>query len=98
MADRDRELIERAKSPSFTPARRDLPAIVALLAAADDDAGASRLHAAILRADAAPAREAIEAALPGAPDGAAVRLIAALGAIARRDPSARARVLAILAD
>jgi hypothetical protein len=93
----ERDLLALARAPSFTPGRRDLPALVALLADADD-ADAARLQAALLRADAGPALAALDDAIARAQDGALARLIAAIGALGRKDAAARARVLAILAD
>ena len=93
----ERDLLALARAPSFTPGRRDLPALVALLADAGD-ADAARLQAALLRADAGPALAAVAEAIPQAQDSALARLIAALGALGRRDDAARTRVIAILAD
>jgi 23S rRNA G2445 N2-methylase RlmL len=94
----ERDLLALARAPSFTPGRRDLPALVALLADASD-ADAARLQAALLRADAGPARDALDAAIKTArDDGALARLIAALGALGRKDDGARARVIELLAD
>jgi predicted RNA methylase len=97
----DRDLLALARAPSFTPGRRDLPALVALYVGADD-ADSARLQAALLRADAGPARAALDDAIAGArerdDDNAVARLIAALGALGRKDGDARARVIAILAD
>jgi len=95
----DRDLKVLARAPSFTPGRRDLPALVGLLGDASD-ADATRLQAALLRAELAPAVSATIDAIAGArgDDNTLVRLIAALGALARKDDAARARVIAIVAD
>jgi len=68
--------------PSYTPGRRDLPVVVALIAG-DDERLATLAIRALRRATPAAARAALAAALPDADDAGAVRLVAALGQLAR---------------
>ncbi len=92
--DLPRELIK----PSFTPAQRDAPALVALIVAGDE--------AVVMRATDAIAglgdvgRKALETRLATElEDGAHARVVAAFGRLARRgDVEARARLLAELAS
>ncbi len=95
----DFDLAKALAQPSFTPAVRDAPALVALLVESEEVTVA---HAQAALAELGePARSAIEHALAtGIPDeGARARTVQALGLIARRgDETARARVLATLGD
>jgi len=91
-----RDLLEAARAPSFTPARRDLPALVTLCATCGDD-DVPYVQAALSRADVTIVRDTIVAGLSVTDDAGAARLVAALGAAAKRDEGARARVIEILA-
>jgi predicted RNA methylase len=93
------ELVRTIAAPSYTPGRRDLAALVALLADTDDDKVVTHAQAALGRAEVPATRAALLAHLAAAAPGPAARLIAALGNLARRgDDDARAQVLAIIAD
>jgi len=72
-------LLAAVAQPSYTPARRDVPALVALLAADADDVHGVALRRALARVEPAVVTTAVRAALPAADDGAGARLIAALG-------------------
>ncbi|MCE9571795.1 MAG: methyltransferase [Deltaproteobacteria bacterium] len=93
------ELVRAIAAPSYTPGRRDLAAVVALLADTADDTTAAKAQTALLRADGPAARAALLTHLAQTTEGGAARLIAALGAIARRgDEPARDHQLAVIAD
>jgi len=95
----DFDLAKALAQPSFTPAVRDAPAMVALLAGSDETTTG---HAQAALAELGePARIAILRALDeGVTDeGTRARTIQALGLVARRgDVPARDRLLAMLAD
>lgn len=84
--------------PSYTPARKDLPE-VARLAGSDDERLAALAVRGLLRADPAAAVAAVIAAAGAADEGAAARLMAALGQLARahRAGEATAHLIARLA-
>lgn len=95
----DFDLAKALAQPNFTPAVRDAPALVALLAGSDETT-TGHAQAALAQLG-EPARIAIVRALDDgvSDDGARARTIQALGLIARRgDEAARDRVLATLAD
>ncbi len=101
-------------TPSFTPGKRDLAALLAVLVEpAASDATVTLASKALLRAEAVPATAAtlaaLDAALAAAPpdDAAAARLVAALGVLARAAvkigadddaPPAAARLIALATD
>src|SRR5687768_789369 len=96
-ADRDR-VIEAVAQPSYTPGRRDLPLVVALIAG-EDERAATQATRALLRATPAAALEAVRAALPDAGEAGASRLVAALGQLARGGAvEALDAVIAVLSD
>jgi hypothetical protein len=88
----DFDLAAAVRSPSFTPAERDAPALVELVIAGDDRAPAAL-------AKLAAARTTLEARLDEPDDARRMRIVGALGLIARRgDPAALELVIARLAD
>jgi hypothetical protein len=100
MQPHDRPLAEKLASAGYTPGKRDVAPLVALIAATDPkDAIAEAALRALVRVPAL-AGEAVVAAVPGAADDAAVaRLVRALGAVgAAGDDGARAAVIRILGD
>ena len=95
----DFDLGKELAKPSFTPAQRDAPALVELIFVGSEPAAGRAAIALAGLAD--TGREAIEARLGGElpDDGAAARLVGALGLFAKRgDLAARAAVLARLGD
>jgi Putative RNA methylase family UPF0020 len=94
----DFDLAKALAEKNFTPAVRDVDAIVALLATLDE-ATLGKAQAALAGLG-EPARVAIEKALPAVADeGARAKTIQALGLIARRgDAGARDRLLVTLGD
>ena len=93
----DFDLAKQLATPSFTPAVRDAPALVALIIAGDEPA-ATRAAPALARLG-PPGHAAIEARLDGGDDGAKARLVAALGLLARAgNHDARAQLLARTGD
>ncbi|HVK76527.1 MAG TPA: HEAT repeat domain-containing protein [Kofleriaceae bacterium] len=95
MRDRD-ALIAALGQAGYTPGRKDVPPLVALLAG--DDAHATAVRRALARADAAVVTGALAPALAAADDGGAARLIGALGDAAGRHPPAQAALIAALDD
>jgi hypothetical protein len=82
------QLLAAIARPSYTPARRDVGALVALLAGDDGAAHDVALRRALARAPAAAVTTAVGAALAGADDAAGARLVAALGAAAEAERAA----------
>ncbi len=95
-------LLLAVASPSYTPARRDVPGLVALLAADDDDHHGPALRRALARVEAPVVSAALLTALPAVDDAGGARLIAALGAAAAAetavDGPARTALYAALAE
>ena len=86
----DFDLAAALRSPSFTPAQRDAPALVELVIAGDERAAAAL-------AGLGGARDAIVARLTEGDEGSRARLVGALGLLARRDGGIEL-VIAQLAD
>ncbi len=82
--------------PGFTPGRTDLPAVVELLADADEDA-AERVERALLRAG-GTAGPPLRARLETATAPLRARIVRVLGRLALADPTLRPTVIASLAD
>lgn len=95
----DFDLARELQRPGFTPARRDAPALVALIA---EDAPAATRAAPALAGLGAAGRTALLAALAGdagADEAPAGRLVTALGLVARTgDAEARAALIARTTD
>jgi hypothetical protein len=93
----DFDLARELAKPSFTPARSDAPALVALVIAGADPAATRAAPA--LAGLGEIGRAAVTAGLADADDGARARLIGVLGLLARAgDGDARAQVIAQTAD
>lgn len=91
-----RDLRAAIAEAGFTPGRRDVAPLVALLAG--DEAEAPAVRRALARADADAVARAIAEALPGLGEGEAARVVTALGDAATRSAAARAGVLAAVDD
>ena len=91
-----RDLRAAIAEAGFTPGRRDVAPLVALLAG--DEAVAPAVRRALARADADAVARAIAEALPGLGEGEAARVVTALGDAATRSAAARAGVLAAVDD
>lgn len=89
----------RLGQAGYTPGRRDVAPLVAMVASpeVDDDDG-PRLRRALDRAPAELVTAAVIARLATADDAGGARLVAVLGDAAARDPAARTAVLAALDD
>ena len=95
------ELLAAIARPSYTPARRDVPGLIALLVEADVEAEHGvALRRALARVEGPVVTAAVLAALPQADDAAGARLVPALvqAAITEATPVARAALIAALSD
>ena len=92
--DRDR-LRARLAQAGYTPGRRDVAPLVALI---DDDELPPTVRRALARAPAEVVTRAVVAALAGAADATGASLATVLADAASHDPGARAAVIAALAD
>lgn len=90
------DLRARLAQAGYTPGRRDVAPLVAILAQ-DADAGPA-VRRALARADAAVVAAALVRALGEAAEASAVRLLPALGDVAARDTSAVAALVGALDD
>ncbi len=90
-------LIAAVAQPSYTPARRDVTALLALLADGDDEAvhGAA-LRRALARVERPVVSAAARTALTVADDEAGARLVPTLAHAATDDPPARAALIGLL--
>ncbi|MBK9036865.1 MAG: HEAT repeat domain-containing protein [Myxococcales bacterium] len=96
MTDPDRDRLRaRLAEAGYTPGRRDVAPLVALI---DDGELAPTLRRALARAPAEVVTRAIAAALAGAADATGAALATVLADAAARDPDARAALIATLAD
>lgn len=91
----DDRIVRSLGEPSYTPARRDLPAVAALVAG-DDEAISTNAVRAVLRAAPADSLAALTAAFAGASEAGGARLAAAIGQLARAHPTAGGDAIAAL--
>lgn len=93
-------LVAAIATPSYTPARRDVPGLLALAAGDDDDEHGPAVRRALARVEPPVVTAAAVAALATADDGAGARLVPVLGDAARpaEDDAATTWLCAALDD